>query len=202
MTRTGMTRWTTAAIAVMTVAVLATVLSVAAREDEMDGTDAAAGEGGTIEIYSVDEGRLVETAPVERSEEEWRRKLSDEQFRIAREHGTERAFNGPHWDRKDEGVYRCAACGADLFLSTTKFESGTGWPSFTEPVHPANIGTSEDRSLFWQVRTEVHCARCGAHLGHVFDDGPPPTGLRYCLNGTVLEFEPKDLGGDGEAPSR
>lgn len=196
MTRIGITRWTTAAIAGMTVAMLATGLPVAAREDAMDGTDAA-GDAGTIEIYSVDEGRLVETSRVERSEEEWRRELSDEQFRIAREHGTEPAFTGPHWDRKDEGVYRCAACGADLFLSTTKFESGTGWPSFTRPVHPDNIGTSKDRKLFWQVRTEVHCVRCGAHLGHVFEDGPAPTGLRYCLNGTVLDFEPKDV--DGEA---
>lgn len=200
MTTSGTIRWTTIVIAALAVAAVAAGLSVAAREDTMDRRGAA-GDAGTIDIYSIDEGRLVPTARVERSEEQWRRELSPEQYRIAREHGTERAFTGPHWDRKDEGVYRCAACGADLFLSTTKFESGTGWPSFTEPVHANNIGTSQDRKLLWQVRTEVHCARCGAHLGHVFEDGPPPTGLRYCLNGTVLDFEPKDVDGDGDVTS-
>jgi len=124
-----------------------------------------------FEVYSVEQGALVPTERVEKSDDEWRAELTDEQFRIMRKQGTERAFTGALWDNKREGVYRCAACGNDLFLSTTKFETGTGWPSFYEPVHPANVGTEEDRTL-WMVRTEVHCSRCGAHLGHVFVDGP------------------------------
>jgi len=149
-----------------------------------------------MKVFSVEDGRLVEVQQVELEPAEWRARLTHEQFEIAREEGTERAFTGPYWDAKAEGVYRCVACGNDLFLSTTKFDSGTGWPSFYEPVHEANVGTRTDRKL-WMVRTEVHCARCGAHLGHVFDDGPPPTGLRYCLNGTVLDFQPMDVDGDG-----
>ena len=163
---------------------------------------AIGGEPHTMErmkVYSVEDGRMVEVERVELTPAEWRARLTPEQFEIARDEGTERAFTGPYWDAKAEGVYRCVACGTDLFLSTTKFDSGTGWPSFFEPVHEANIGTSTDRKL-WMVRTEVHCARCGAHLGHVFEDGPAPTGLRYCLNGTVLDFEPMDL--DGERASR
>lgn len=176
-------------IATLTVAAcLALAVGIASGEEPRSMSD--------IEVYSVEEGRLVETERVDLGPDEWRDRLTAEQFRIAREEGTERAFTGPYWDSKAEGVYRCVACGNDLFLSTTKFESGTGWPSFYEPVHEANVGSKTDRKL-WMVRTEVHCARCGAHLGHVFDDGPRPTGLRYCLNGTVLDFQPMDLDGDG-----
>lgn len=125
---------------------------------------------------------------IERSDEEWRALLTPEQYKVARKGGTERAFTGPHWDSKDKGVYRCICCGTPLFASDTKFDSGTGWPSFTAPIAPGQVSTKSDRSFF-MVRTEVLCAACDAHLGHVFDDGPAPTGLRYCMNGTALHLD-------------
>lgn len=126
---------------------------------------------------------------ITRSEEEWRRLLTPAQFRILREHGTEPAGSSPLDREHRKGAYLCAGCGLPLFSSASKFDSGTGWPSFWAPL-PDSVGTSEDRRLF-MVRTEVHCRRCGGHLGHVFDDGPPPTGLRYCMNGTALAFVPE-----------
>ena len=120
---------------------------------------------------------------------EWRERLSDLAYRVTRQHGTERA--GTHEDfPKDPGIFRCVCCGQALFDQEQKYESGSGWPSFWAPLDPEVVGTSEDRSLFMR-RTEVHCARCQAHLGHVFPDGPQPTGLRYCMNGVALTFEPK-----------
>ena len=126
---------------------------------------------------------------VRKSDEEWAAELTPEQFEVMRRHGTEPAFTGRYTYSKEQGVYRCAACGAELFSSDAKFDSGTGWPSFTEPAVAEAVETREDTS-YGMVRTEVHCSRCGSHLGHVFDDGPPPTHLRYCINGVAMDFRP------------
>ncbi len=143
-----------------------------------------------ILVFDALSGTIIPVLPVEKSDEEWKESLSPEAFRIARQGGTEPAFSGIYHNNHKEGLYRCICCGTDLFLSADKFYSGTGWPSFSRTISDRNIRTRTDRS-FGMIRTEVICARCGAHLGHLFEDGPPPTGLRYCMNSGTLSFYPR-----------
>lgn len=138
---------------------------------------------GTLDAAAVD--------PMTKTDEEWRAELTPEQYKVLRQHGTERAFTSPLNDVKEAGIFSCAACGAPLFATADKFDSGTGWPSYTRPVDGGDVTEHQDKSWF-MTRTEVRCGKCDGHLGHVFPDGPAPTGLRYCINGAALEFEAEE----------
>jgi peptide-methionine (R)-S-oxide reductase len=163
---------------------------ISRRETVFGGTGAAAAIGlanrsALAQVTSLGKFEIV------KSDEEWRRELTSEQYKVLRRHETERPWTSPLNKEERPGTYLCAGCGLPLFSSSTKFESGTGWPSFWAPIEGA-IATSEDRSFLFLVRTEVHCSRCGGHLGHAFNDGPQPTGLRYCMNGVALKFRPEN----------
>ncbi len=169
------------------IAVSLALFSTAPGCAERRETAVAAGNAGPIEVYSYEKRGFVMSEKIVKTDTEWKKQLTPEQFHILREKGTEQAGTGKYAYNHEHGVYRCAGCGLDLFRSEDKYESGTGWPSFFAPISPDNIATAADNSMFSR-RTEVLCRRCGGHLGHVFDDGPKPTGLRYCLNSASLEF--------------
>ena|SRR5438552_6510282 len=168
-------------------AALAVLLAALSFDSRAHAGDARAIPAARIAPQAVKKEKIVK---VEKTPEEWKKILTSDQYRVLREQGTETAFTGKYWNNHTKGVYLCAGCGLELFSSDTKFDSGTGWPSFWQPIAASHVTDHRDTS-YGMVRDEVTCARCGGHLGHVFDDGPPPTHQRYCINSAALTFEPR-----------